>query len=249
MKTWLVAVCIILCYIFTLTACKPSQSAQASDYINANSYDSFWIWGNIKSAPYLSQAKELYILQGNIHLEQYTQQSVLSVQGIAPMSMPHQKIWLVYRNHHLNWNNNELNSILKRVKRWENMGSNIEGIQIDFDAKTKNLHDYALFLTQLRSQLPQKYKLSITGLMDWSNLQNTKTLQLLQSSIDEIAIQTYQGSTTIPHYRAYLSKIAALNLPFKIGLVQHGQWDKSIDFKNNPNFKGYIVFLLREAPL
>ena len=96
-----------MCCIFALTACKPNQSAQASEYINANSYDSFWIWGNIKSAPYLSQAKELYILQGNIYLEQHTQQSVLSVQGIAPMSMPHQKIWLVYRNHHLNWNNNE----------------------------------------------------------------------------------------------------------------------------------------------
>ncbi|RKG34026.1 DUF3142 domain-containing protein [Acinetobacter tianfuensis] len=248
MKAWLTAVCIILCCIFALTACKPNQSAQASEYINANSYDSFWIWGNIKSAPYLSQAKELYILQGNIHLDQNTKQSVLTVQGIAPMSMPHQKIWLVYRNHHLNWNNNEFNNILKRIKRWENMGSNIEGIQIDFDAQTKNLHDYALFLTQLRSQLPQKYKLSITGLMDWSNLQNTKTLQLFRNSIDEIAIQTYQGSTTIPHYRAYLSKISALNLPFKIGLVQHGQWDRNIDFKDNPYFKGYIVFLLREAP-
>ena len=248
MKAWLTAVCIILCCIFALTACKPNQSAQASEYINANSYDSFWIWGNIKSAPYLSQAKELYILQGNIHLDQNTKQSVLTVQGIAPINMPHQKIWLVYRNHHLNWNNNEFNNILKRIKRWENMGSNIEGIQIDFDAQTKNLHDYALFLTQLRSQLPQKYKLSITGLMDWTNLQNTKTLQLFRNSIDEIAIQTYQGSTTIPHYRAYLSKISALNLPFKIGLVQHGQWDRNIDFKDNPYFKGYIVFLLREAP-
>lgn len=248
MKAWLTSVCIILCYIFALTACKPSQSAQASESINANNYESFWIWGNIKSASYLSQAKELYILQGNIHFDRSTKQSILTAQGIAPIRMPHQKIWLVYRNHHLNWKNNELISILQRVKRWENIDNRIEGIQIDFDAKTQNLHDYAVFLTQLRSQLPRKYKLSITGLMDWSNLQNTKTLQLLRQSIDEIAIQTYQGSTTIPNYPKYLNKIAKLNLPFKIGLVQYGQWDRSVDFTNNPHFKGYIVFLLREPP-
>ena len=166
MNAWLSAVGLILCSIFALTACKPSQSAQASESINANLYDSFWIWGNIKSAPYLSQAKALYILQGNIHFDPSTKHSVVSAQGIAPIRKPQQKIWLVYRNHHLNWKNNELDSILKRVKRWENLGNHIEGIQIDFDAKTQNLHDYALFLTQLRSQLPLKYKLSITGLMD-----------------------------------------------------------------------------------
>jgi hypothetical protein len=47
-------------FIFNLFACQPAQSATST--IDANHFDSFWIWGNIQSAPYLSKAKELYIL-------------------------------------------------------------------------------------------------------------------------------------------------------------------------------------------
>ena len=153
----------------------------------------------------------------------------------------------MYRNHHLQWNNQELAYILKRVKSWENAGNNIQGIQIDFDARTKNLNEYAIFLQKLRAQLPPKYKLSITGLLDWSNVQNQETLNLLRQNIDELAIQSYQGSTTIANYQNYLKKISAMKLPYKIGVVQNGLWDKSLNFNSDPNFKGFIVFLLRES--
>lgn len=35
-------------------------------------------------------------------------------------------------------------------------------------------------------------------------------------------IQTYQGTTTIPHYPQYLKRISAMQLPYKIGFVQMG---------------------------
>ena len=56
------------------------------------------------------------------------------------------------------------------------------------------------------------------------------------------------GSKTIPNYQNYLKKVTKLNLPYKIGLVQHGDWNKPLSFKNDPNFKGYVVFLLRSKP-
>ncbi|MGL5212521.1 MAG: DUF3142 domain-containing protein, partial [Acinetobacter junii] len=37
---------------------QPSRPATPT--IDANQFQSFWIWGEIKSAPYLSKAKELY---------------------------------------------------------------------------------------------------------------------------------------------------------------------------------------------
>ncbi|WP_336954467.1 DUF3142 domain-containing protein [Acinetobacter sp. AS167] len=229
-----------------LMACQPSQSAVTSDQVNANDYDAFWIWGNIKSTPYLSNAKEIYILQGEVRLEKSSNHSILIQQGISVVKIPHQKIWLVFRNHHLNWQSTEIENILQRVLQWESAGNHIQGIQIDFDVPTKNLKAYGLFLQQLRKQLPQHYQLSITSLMDWGNLRDPDTLRLFRENIDEMVIQTYQGSTTIPNYQAYLTKASTLKLPYKIGLVQHGKWDHQLRFDTDPNFKGFVVFLLRQ---
>jgi len=60
-----------------------------------------------------------------------------------------------------------------------------------------------------------------------------------------MVIQTYQGSTTIANYQQYLKKVSALKLPYKIGLVQHGEWNPNLNFKADSNFKGYVVFLLK----
>ncbi|MFW1735733.1 DUF3142 domain-containing protein [Acinetobacter sp. ULE_I001] len=229
-----------------LMACQPSQSAVTSDQVNANDYDAFWIWGNIKSTPYLSNAKEIYILQGEVRLEKGSNHSILIQQGISVVKIPHQKVWLVFRNHHLNWQSTEIENILQRVLQWESAGNHIQGIQIDFDVPTKNLKAYGLFLQQLRKQLPQHYQLSITSLMDWGNLRDPDTLRLFRENIDEMVIQTYQGSITIPNYQAYLTNASTLKLPYKIGLVQHGKWDHQLRFDTDPNFKGFVVFLLRQ---
>ena len=234
--------------VLSMMLLLPIQNIKATtEHVDANQYSSFWIWGRIPSAPYLQRAKELYILQGEIRLDSFSKQSIFIAQGVGVLKIPHQKVWLVYRNHHLQWNNQELAHILKRIKYWENAGNNIQGIQIDFDARTKNLNEYAIFLQKLRAQLPPKYKLSITGLLDWSNVQNQETLNLLRQNIDELAIQSYQGSTTIANYQNYLKKISTMKLPYKIGVVQNGLWDKSLNFNSDPNFKGFIVFLLRES--
>lgn len=240
---------IFSCIILNIILLLPTQhiKAMTEHVVDANQYSSFWIWGRIQSAPYLQQAKELYILQGEIRLDSLSKQSTLIPQGVGVLNIPQQKVWLVYRNHHLQWSTQELDQILKRVQSWENAGNHIQGIQIDFDARTKNLNEYAIFLQKLRAQLPSKYKLSITGLLDWTNVQNQQTLDLLRQNIDELAIQTYQGSSTIANYQSYLKKISAMKLPYKIGVVQHGTWNKSLNFNSDPNFKGFVIFLLRES--
>lgn len=217
------SVVMTLIFMLSIMACQPSQSASTFGRVNAEDYDAFWIWGNISSAPYLKAAKEIYVLQGEVRLDSQTHHSKLIPQGVGVLAIPQQKVWLVFRNYHLNWQGQELTQILKRIQQWENAGNHIQGIQIDFDAKTKYIHQYALFLSQLRKQLPQHYQLSITGLMDWTNVTNQETLNLLNSTIDELVIQTYQGSTTIPNYAAYLKKFSALKLPYKIGIVQYGE--------------------------
>ena len=244
MKLLKTVFCIFL--VFSLNACQPTQSATSK--VDANDFASFWIWGDIQTAPYLVHAKELYILQGEIRYSKSKQISTFTPQGVSILKLPHQKIWLVFRTHHLAWNEQNYQTILNRLEHWRNQGNQVQGIQIDFDSKTNSLKDYAIFLQKLRQKLPQQYRLSITGLLDWTNFKDQNTLTLFRQNIDELVIQTYQGTTTIPNYPEYLKRISALRLPYKVGLVQHGTWFGNSTKQKDRYFKGYVIFLLREKP-
>ena len=233
--------CIFL--VFSLNACQPTQSATSK--VDANDFASFWIWGDIQTAPYLVHAKELYILQGEIRYSKSKQISTFTPQGVSILKLPHQKIWLVFRTHHLAWNEQNYQTILNRLEHWRNQGNQVQGIQIDFDSRTHDLKEYALFLESFRKRLPPSYQLSITGLLDWTNFKDQKTLTILRNNISELVIQTYQGTTTIPNYPQYLKRISAMQLPYKVGLVQHGTWFGNSTKQKDPYFKGYVVFLLR----
>ena len=241
MKLLKTVFCIFL--VFSLNACQPTQSATSK--VDANDFASFWIWGDIQTAPYLVHAKELYILQGEIRYSKSKQISTFTPQSVSILKLPHQKIWLVFRTHHLAWNEQNYQTVFKRLEHWRNQGNQVQGIQIDFDSRTHDLKEYALFLECFRKRLPPSYQLSITGLLDWTNFKDQKTLTILRNNISELVIQTYQGTTTIPHYPQYLKRISAMQLPYKIGFVQNGlRQNNSNDF-NEPHFKGYIIFLLR----
>ena len=241
MKLLKTVFCIFL--VFSLNACQPTQSATSK--VDANDFASFWIWGDIQTTPYLVHAKELYILQGEIRYSKSKQISTFTPQGVSILKLPHQKIWLVFRTHHLAWNEQNYQTILNRLEHWRNQGNQVQGIQIDFDSKTNSLKDYAIFLQKLRQKLPQQYRLSITGLLDWTNFKDQNTLTLFRQNIDELVIQTYQGATTIPNYPEYLKRISVLRVPYKVGLVQHGTWFGNSTKQKDPYFKGYVVFLLR----
>lgn len=241
MKLLKTVFCIFL--VFSLNACQPTQSATSK--VDANDFASFWIWGDIQTAPYLVHAKELYILQGEIRYSKSKQISTFTPQGVSILKLPHQKIWLVFRTHHLAWNEQNYQTILNRLEHWRNQGNQVQGIQIDFDSRTHDLKEYALFLESFRKRLPPSYQLSITGLLDWTNFKDQKTLTILRNNISELVIQTYQGTTTIPNYPQYLKRISAMQLPYKVGLVQHGTWFGNSTKQKDPYFKGYVVFLLR----
>jgi hypothetical protein len=119
----------------------------------------------------------------------------------------------------------------------------VVGLQIDFDARTRRLDQYAAFLADLRRRLPADCRLSITGLLDWSSQGDSAALDALSGVVDEVVLQTYQGRRTIPSYQAYMASLGRLTLPFKIGLAEGGDWTAPPDLAANPWFRGYVVFL------
>jgi hypothetical protein len=135
----------------------------------------------------------------------------------------------------------------QRADSWARAGNRLAGVQVDFDARTRHLDEYADFLRQVRRSLPRKYKLSVTGLMDWSVNGDPRALLKLKGIVDEIVIQTYQGRATISGYERYFQRMRGFPIAFKVGLVEHGRWLEPPDLRAEPNFRGYVVFLLPDG--
>jgi hypothetical protein len=92
--------------------------------------------------------------------------------------------------------------------------------------------------------LPRRYKLSITGLMDWSANGNPQALSQLKGVVEEVVVQTYQGRDTIWGYERYFDQMRGFPIPFKVGLIEHGRWIEPEGLRSEPNFRGYVVFLV-----
>jgi hypothetical protein len=234
-------------------ACAAALLALASPAVGgtvrAADYDAFWLWAGVQPQPALTGARTLYILQGEIApLSAGDGEGRLIAQGGAVPHLRGPEIWLDYRAHTLAWSPAVYAQILARLRRWRAAGDPVVGLQIDFDSGTRHLADYAAFLRDLRARLPPDCRLSITGLLDWSSQGDSAALGALGGVVDEVVLQTYQGRRTIPGYQAYLARLSRMTLPFKIGLVEGGDWSAPPDLAANPWFRGYVVFLKNAGP-
>ncbi len=228
-------------------ASSTAAVAPATDHsvrVDAANYRQFWLWGAVKPQPVLRQAQRLYLLQG--HISQQGEAVRLQPQGLPPSPLKVPELWLSYRVATLEWQPGVVRDLLRQRAAWQAKGNRVIGIQIDFDAATPKLAAYAEFLQQLRRQLPADCQLGITGLLDWGANGDVTTLNGLSGVVDELVVQTYRGRATVDHYTHYLPALRRLTLPFKLGLVQDGEWQPEWQrqFARQPNYRGEVVFLL-----
>ena len=239
-KYWRYFSCLFVAAALTgLAGCKPAKAPEAKLVVAAD-YEAFWLWAGVKPQAVLENAKTVYILEGEVRAD--GEQRLTSLRPATP-KVTHTDIWMVVRVETLEWNDTTYTQLMDSLLRWR--GKNrLVGLQIDFDADTRGLEDYADFLRDLRRRLPPQLKLSITGLLDWSVNGEPAGLRALAGTVDEIVLQTYQGRKTIPGYQQYLKKLDRLNIPFRIGLVQGGEWSPPPGLAENTDFKGYVIFLV-----
>lgn len=237
----------LLLTVLTL-ACMQPQPANAA-VVRAEQYSSFWLWGGVQPQPVLAQAQTLYILQGQVveKKQQDRTQVAVVAQGMSVARLKKGKVWLVYRADTLNWTPAVVQALVGRLQQWQQAGNPVVGLQVDFDVRTRHLPEYVAFLKQLRAALPKTWQLSITGLLDWSSNGDSEAINQLQQVVDELVVQTYQGRKTIATYKRYLPALKRLTLPFKIGLVQNGEWMADKTLEASPWFRGYVVFLQNQA--
>lgn len=204
-------------------------------------YDSFFLWGGVRAGPYLEKGREFYILSGEVRGRDGTR---LEPRRPQVPRMGDRRVWLVVRSETPRWSPAVREAVLRDVTRWAAANPRFEGLQVDFDSATRDLSGYSAFLRSLRERLPAGYKLSVTGLLDWSANADPADLAELAGTVDEIVVQTYQGRSTVPGYQDYMPSLKRLPLPYKVGLVAGGEWrpPKWLEHSQD-NFRGYVVFL------
>lgn len=218
--------------------------ALAAATVDARAYDSFWLWAGVGPradlAPTLARARAVYLLNGEVKADgRFLAQrpAVPHVRGTA--------VWLVVRVETLTWPPAVRRQLLAQLARWRAAGNRVVGVQIDFDARTRHLDRYAAFLADLRRALPRDCRLGITGLLDWSANGDPAGLNRLAGIVDEVVVQIYQGRRVIPGYAGYVARLGRLPIPFRIGLLEGGEWRPPPGLTYNPRFRGYVVFLHR----
>lgn len=188
----------------------------------------------------LAQAERVYLLWGEVRADDPSR--IVPLRREVPRD-PGPAIWLVVRAERLDWGEGAYRQLLDETERWRAANPRFAGVQVDFDAATVRLGSYAAFLRGLRERLPAGLRLSATGLMDWSASAPADDLAALKGAIDEVVVQTYQGRATIPGYERYLPTLERLDMPYRVGLVEGGEWNPPPGLSRDPQFEGYVVFL------
>lgn len=205
----------------------------------------YWLWSGVSSQPVLQNAQMVYLHQGEIVSRQNRTRFIKLGVPRAPLTFP--SVWITVRTTTLDVPDDILNSMLDLTGKWAAAGNHVVGLQIDFDAGTYRLQDYQKFLLRVRHKLDKRFALGVTGLLDWAKTGSIQQLNALP--IDEIVIQTYQGKTTVKEYQRYLPALLSLRVPFKIGLVQNGEWDKTWQTRlaTSSFYRGEVMFLLNSG--
>ena len=224
----------------TLAGCKPV--AQPGQRVALAGHEAFFVWPGVRPPPEVARAKTLYLLDGEVR---HASNARLVVLRPAAPHIAHADVWLVIRLERLDWQPDLTRRVMAELERWQGAGNRVVGLQLDFDAGTRGLDRYAAFLRQVRQQLPHRYRLSVTGLLDWSAHGDPAALAKLAGTVDEVVIQTYQGRRTIPGYEGYLAGLRALPFPYRVGVVEGGEWLEPAGLARDPHYRGTVVFVLR----
>lgn len=221
-----------------LTGCEKQPQVPR---VQAETAEAIFVWPGVHPGPQI-KARTVYLLDGEVRRDGPAR---LHRLRMGTPRLPGRTLWLVVRAERLDWTDATRAAILSDIAQWRSAGNEVAGLQVDFDASTKGLSNYAAFLKGLRARLPGDVRLSITGLMDWSAHGDPQSLAQLAGIVDEVVIQTYQARTTIPGYEAYFRRMERFPIPFRVGLVEGGQWQAPVGLERHTQFRGYVVFLLK----
>lgn len=230
--------------VAVLLLLRGAKLPDAEHIVAASAGGEFWLWAGVHPQPALRSAHTVYLHQGEVTALACPQRACFRALGIPVAKLTVPNLWLTLRIETLDLPPDTLKRVAVLMEHWRRAGNHVVGLQLDFDAATRSLGEYDHFLRQVRDGLDSRYRLSVTGLLDWA--QNGSVQTLNQLPVDELVIQTYQGRQTVTKYARYLPALMALRVPFKLGLVQGGVWNDDWErrLSRSAYYRGRVVFMV-----
>jgi len=213
---------------------------------SAHKVPAYWLWAGHPVKKHHHKAT-LYLHQGFVSNVKDNTRAFYK-RGFEPHKINAKSLYIVIRMHKLLYDDQYVYALATLMRRWEKHGNLVKGLQLDFDSASSKLLEYSRYLKFVRKHLPKKYSLSITGLGDWLVNGNKEHLLAISKSVDEITFQLYQHKTAFTDIKPYISKLAFLKIPFKIGLIEHGHYnlDDTNSLSRLANYKGSIIFSIKQ---
>lgn len=165
----------------------------------------FWFWGGSSAsvASAVNPVEVLYFQAGTIDRRTYTALGPpWSIRGEMPEWLPPaREYWAVFRFDDAGVPALEVApkfapAVLDLQKEARRRGLKLAGIQLDIDAPTRMLPQYAALLREVRKDLPAGVQLSITALLDW--FRDGTAFGEVAGQVDEFVPQFYdvEGRTS-----------------------------------------------------
>jgi hypothetical protein len=221
-----------------LSGCVTAHSQSAPAHWTSG----FWFWPGSSSDEF-SEAPPvdlLFVHAGTISKQRLwpEKKEVWSVWGQLPNDLPDaREYWLVFRCESQEVPDIEAVSLLgRRVSELRERARQahwpVAGVQLDIDSPTRALPQYAKFLHELKKNLPQGVRISITGLLDWFR-PGTAIADVIKET-DEFVPQFYDVAyTNSPDGRTAIAakvdaaewgpKLDRFGKPFRIGVSAFGR--------------------------
>jgi hypothetical protein len=216
--------------------------AAHSQSTNAQWTSGFWFWPGSSSDEF-SEAPPvdvLFVNVGSINKRPpwQDQKASWSVWGQLPDDLPDaREYWLVFRCDSQEVPDIEVATMLgRRISLLREQARQVHwpvaGVQLDIDSPTRALPQYAKFLHELKKNLPQGVRISITGLLDW--FRPGAAIADVIKETDEFVPQFYDVAyLSAPDGRTAIAakidaaewgpKLGRFGKPFRIGVSAFGR--------------------------
>jgi hypothetical protein len=206
--------------------------------VDAAQHDAFFLWAGVKAPEVLAKARTIYLLDGEVRAGPHG--SCRCGRRCRTSATPRSGWWSGSNG----WTGRNrsgggcwpiLTGGRRRATGWPGCNS--------ISMRARAARSLRRVPRRSAAAAARRYKLSITGLMDWSAGGDPAALAALGSVVDDVVLQTYQGRRTVPGTKPISARWRACPSPIGWAGGRRRMARAARTGARSP-FRGYVVFLL-----
>ncbi|NOT32637.1 MAG: DUF3142 domain-containing protein [Candidatus Eisenbacteria bacterium] len=234
----------ILASMLTMALACAAAQARSSPAPRADSCEAAWVWAGIPPGAIPQSVRTLYVYQGELvaHADgvHFTRGGPWPSAGDSRALIPVVRLRGEVEAHEC------VRVLESAANAWRSRGRTVPGVQLDYDAPSRRLGEYARFVREVRSNLDPALALSVTGLADWLVAARPEALDALAVAADDVVFQLYHSHHPVPRLGLYHAALARFRQPFRVGLLAGMSVPAAV--RSNPRYRGSLRFIQMGVP-